>query len=69
MTVKTLQSLRSDSNFDLFWRKAEIAREKLDFDEPELPRKRNEVGNAKPEFSTDCKQQFCQHYFEAIDLI
>ena len=40
MTVKTLQSLRTDSNFDLFWRKAEIARQKLDVNDPELPRKR-----------------------------
>lgn len=74
MTVKTLQSLRSDSNFDLFWRKAEITRQKLDVNEPELPRKRKlpkrfEDGNAEPEFSSDCKQHFRQQYFEAIDLI
>ena len=34
MTVKTLQSLRSDSNFDLFWRKVEITRQKFDIDAP-----------------------------------
>ena len=60
MTVKTLQSLRSDSNFDLFWRKAEITRQKFDIDAPELPRKRKlprrlDDGNAEPEFSSDCK--------------
>ena len=60
MTVKTLQSLRTDSNFDLFWRKAEIARQKLDVNDPELPRKRKlpkrfEDGSAEPEFSSDCK--------------
>ena len=54
MTVKTLQSLRTDSNFDLFWTKAETARQKLDVNEPELPRKRKlptrfEDGNAVPE--------------------
>ena len=74
MTVKTLQSLRTDSNFDLFWRKAEIARQKLDVNDPELPRKRKlpkrfEDGSAEPEFSSDCKQHFRQQYFEAIDLI
>ena len=74
MTVKTLQSLRSDSNFDLFWRKAEITRQKFDIDAPELPRKRKlprrlDDGNAEPEFSSDCKQHFRQQYFEAFDLI
>ena len=61
-------------NFNLFWRKAEITRQKLDVNEPELPRKRKlpkrfEDGNAEPEFSSDCKQHFRQQYFEAIDLI
>ena len=74
MTVKTLQSLRADSNFDLFWTKAETARQKLDVNEPELPRKRKlprrfEDGNAEPEFSSDCKQHFHKEYFEAINLI
>ena len=74
MTVKTLQSLRSDSNFDLFWRKAEITRQKLDVNDPVLPRKRKlpkrfEDVNAEPEFSSDCEQHFHQQYFEAIDLI
>ena len=74
MTVKTLQSLRSDSNFDSFWRKAEITRHKFDIDAPELPRKRKlprrlDDGNAEPEFSSDCKQHFCQQYFEAFNLI
>ena len=66
--------MKSDSNFDLFWRKAEITRQKLDVNDPVLPRKRKlpkrfEDGNAKPEFSSDCKQHFRQQYFEAIDLI
>ena len=71
MTVKTLQSLRTDSNFDLFWTKAEAARQKLNVNEPELPRKRKlprrfEDGNAEPEFSSDCKQNFHRQYFEAL---
>ena len=74
MTVKTLQSLRNDSNFKLFWRKAEITRQKLNVNDPVLPRKRKlprrfEDGNAEPEFSSDCKQHFHQQYFEVIDLI
>ena len=74
MTVKTLQSLRTDNNFDLFWTKAETVRQKLDVNEPELPRKRKrprrfEDKNAEPEFSSDCKQHFRRQYFEAIDLI
>ena len=30
---------------------------------------RLEVGNAQPKISSDCKQHFCQRYFEAINLI
>ena len=40
MTIATLQSLRSDTDFDIFWTKVEGIRESLDVDEPTLPRKR-----------------------------
>lgn len=40
MTVATLQSIRSDDNFDLFWKRIiEMAGEK-EIDEPVLPRRR-----------------------------
>ena len=40
LTVKTLESLCTDINFDLYWDKAELIRVKRDIDEPQLPRKR-----------------------------
>ena len=55
LTVKTLQRVRLDSDFDLFWEKVELRRVQLDVGEPQLPRKRKlpkryEQGNSEPEF-------------------
>ena len=41
----------------------------LCYPEKENYQKAFEDGNAKPEFSSDCKQHFRQQYFEAINLI
>ena len=40
MTVQTLKSLRSDSNYKLFWKKVTNLAEKLEVSEPALPRRR-----------------------------
>ena len=40
LTTKTLESLRTDENFCLFWQKIEQMRSQLDIDEPQLPRRR-----------------------------
>lgn len=40
LTVKTLERVLSDSDFDLFWDKVELRRVQLDVGEPQLPRKR-----------------------------
>ena len=40
LTVKTLQSVRTESDFDLFWEKVEIGRRSLTITDPCLPRKR-----------------------------
>ena len=74
MTVATLQTLRDDGMFDLFWKKVENHSLSLDVDEPKLPRKRKaprryEEGAAEPGFHDDCKQYFRINYFEALDLI
>ena len=34
VTVKTLKSLRTEENFDLFWQKLEKKQQHLDIDEP-----------------------------------
>ena len=40
LTVKTLEQIRTDENFCLFWKKIEIMKSQVDVDEPQLPRKR-----------------------------
>ena len=73
MTCRTIQKLRDDDSFDLFWLKVTKTSESLDI-EPLLPRQRKrprryEDGLADGEFHGDVKVYFRQHYFEAIDLI
>ena len=40
LTVKTLQSIRTGSNFDLFWEKVDKLRSSVTVSSPCLPRKR-----------------------------
>ena len=40
MTVRTLQSIRNDSNFDLFWEKTTQDANKAGTTEPSLPRRK-----------------------------
>jgi len=41
MTVNTLQSIRNDGCFDMFWQKIVRAHQSLDVEAPRLPRKWN----------------------------
>ena len=72
-TVKTLQHLQTDDNFDLFWQKVEKMRYQFDIAEPQLARKlkvpkRHEQGSAPAEFAESPKDEFRWMYFEAFDL-
>ena len=70
MTVRTLQSIRSDDNFKRFWAKFTNV---LDTEEPVLPRKqkRPRYESGKPEsYSPESVEQFYRTvYFEALDLL
>ena len=73
LTVRTLQSIRSDSSFELFWLKVEQRRENLEVEEARLRRKRKipkryEQGDAEAEFHATAKDSYRQVYFEALDL-
>ena len=51
LTPKTLEELRTDDNFDLFWQKVVKTKEQVDVHESQLPRRckllrRSEQGNA-----------------------
>ena len=55
LTVKTLQTICSDSNFDLFWDKVKARRVQFDVEEPVLSRRhkrpqRYEKGISTPHF-------------------
>ncbi len=74
MTVATLQRIRDDQSFDLFWQKVERERQSLDVQEPLLPRRRKtprrfDDGNTEGEFPDDPKLFYRQQYYEALDLI
>ena len=74
MTVKTLQLLRTDENFSLFWTKVLKLTNDLEVDEPALPRrrkapKRYEIGSSEGDFPLEVEAYYRQIYFEALDLI
>ena len=74
MTVKFLDSLRTEAKFTLFWSNVNLKMRDLDVMEPSLPRKhkrppRYEVGNAEAEFHETVGDQYRQIYYQAIDTI
>ena len=73
LTVKTLEGLRTDDKFDLFWQTIEKKRDLLDIDEPRLAWRRKvprrlDHGNAPAEFALSLKEEYRRVYFEALDL-
>ena len=74
MTVKVLESLRTEANFTLFWSNVNLKRRDSDVMQPSLPRKcktpaRYEVGNAEAEFHETVEDQYRQIYYQAIDTV
>ena len=74
LTIKTLQSIRTEEMYDLFWTEVTKVSDDLNVDEPCLPRsrkrqRRHEIGSAEPEFSDSPKDYYRAVYFEALDLI
>ena len=72
MVIKTLQGIRTEQSFDLFWEKLAKLSETLDVDEPQLPRRRKvpsryEDGLASSHFHDTPKVYYRQLYFEAVD--
>lgn len=72
MVVRTLQTIRNDESFDLFWLKVTNFSEPLGI-EPQLSCRRKvprrfESGTAEGDFHEIPESFYRQHYFEAIDL-
>lgn len=63
LSVKTLQMMRNDESFSLFWELVKLTASKCDIGDPVLPRHRKaplhyEVGRAVPEFSSSPEAKF-----------
>lgn len=74
MTLQTLKTLRSDTNFKLFWEKVTKMAEKEEVLEPEVPRRKKvprtiDYGRAEGISAATPEDYFRQFYFEALDLI
>ena len=74
MTKRTLKSMRSEENFNLFWELIMKMSVDVDVSEPRLPRRRKvparyEEGSAPPEFPSTVKELYRPQYYAALDLI
>lgn len=75
MTLKSLKSIRSDSNFQLFWQRVCMKAQNFDVSEPCLPRRRKaprrigDEGSTEGSFPATVQEHYRRIYFEALDLI
>ncbi len=74
MTISTLQSIRSEEMFKLFWQKTVKRADELDIGQPALPRKRKaprrlEVGTTAGSSPTSPEDHYRAIYFEAVDTV
>jgi hypothetical protein len=74
ITLTTLEKIRSDDCFDLFWDYIEVKRSSVTVAPPALPRRRKaprrfEIGEATPDYPTTAEDHYRRIYFEAIDLV
>ena len=75
MVIDTLQSLRTEESYDLFWTKVSTMAESpnIDVEEPQLPRRRKVPkrydGLTDADFHGTPKAYYRQLYYEAIDNI
>ena len=74
---KTLESIRNDESFDLFWEKVLTHAKRLDVNEPTLPRQRSQPRSmldywyrkGKEAIQTCPKDLYCKLYFEDFDTV
>ena len=74
LTVKTLEKMRSDDHFNLFWETVTHKVNALEVSEHSLPRRRKqpahyESGSATPEFVDNAQDYFRQIYLNVIDTV
>ena len=74
MTVKTLESLRTEEKFKLFWTNIVKKSDELSVDDPELPRgkktpRRHEIGQSTGDFVEDVETNYRVIYYAALDQV
>ena len=74
MSIKTLESLRPEDKFELFWSMVCVSAANFEIGDPSLPRKRKrpvrfEEGQCSSHYPDTPKYYFKLIYFEAVDLI
>jgi len=74
MTVITLQSIRSDEQFLLFWDLTKKKATELDINDPKLPRRRKQPrrydhGSSVGDFPSSVDDYYKRIYFEALNVI
>ena len=73
-TVKTLRLIRNDSSFEGFWKLVQSEKERLEVDDPALPRKKRRQTRIDDHFYSDTtynpptvEEMYRKIYYEAID--
>ena len=74
ITVRSLNSIRTDDNFSLFWKLIKQKSSNLNINEPVLPRRkkrprRYEDGASEGKFPESLEDLYRCTYFEALDLL
>ena len=73
LTIRTLESIRNEESFDLFWEKLDKDRESFEVNDPIVPRKRKvpqrfEISTSTVDNQpTTSKSLYRQQYYEALD--
>ena len=73
LTIKTLEKMRSEDNFKMFFQLVETLRVSTDTEEPCLPRRKRapshiEVGEGVGYHAASTEEHFRTQYYEALDL-
>lgn len=74
LTCNTLERIRCEECYDIFWEKVLQLQEQLGVNDPTMPRRRKapcryEIGTGEAHFPGTPKELFYQKYLEALDLV
>ena len=69
MTVTTLETVRTDASYDLFWERLQIDGSNFEVDEAVLPKCTQRYDDGRSASPATPKLLYWQQYFEALDLI